>query len=436
MMNDGTSVHSRKPSSELLGVIGSAVAIATLMLVIAGWQREDIQALDDKIERFEARLDRNIERLEAKLDREIGRLDARIEGIQHSLTDIRERLAGVETRLTGVETRLTNVEARLGKRTQRGGRRRGSPGPNVVVRPHCGPGISRSPFRSPSRGRGRRGSATPSMVPSPGRRTPWMLPMFMSLGETRNRSWPLPASAASSSSLKSPSISMAVMPGCGWPNRGADTASTRGIPYSTEFAAPCSRHSMNERLGVAMARAGWPSRNSQSRVESPLGMSGELADEGGAVEYDAAHVDARAEGLRGTRMGARRDVAVGIDDSQGAGRRGKARERARRPGTDRFQHLGRVLFGDELRLVFRGEVPAAYPEFLGEAHLGVQRLDGFRRAAHALQVRGFADAQPELEEGAGNGCHLESPVGRASVLARLPGRGDLGLGRNSSGRPR
>lgn len=114
-MNDGTSARARKPSPELLGVIGSAVAIATLMLVIAGWQRDDIQALDHKIERLEAKLDRNIERLEAKLDREIGRLDARIEGIQHSLTAIRERLAGVETRLTGLETRFTKMEARLGR---------------------------------------------------------------------------------------------------------------------------------------------------------------------------------------------------------------------------------------------------------------------------------------------------------------------------------
>lgn len=95
---ENTASLVRKLSPELLSVIGCGVAIATLMMVIAGWQREDIWALNDRIEkldiklsdrfeRLDAKLSGQIEKLEAKLGREVARLDARIDTVQEDLGD-------------------------------------------------------------------------------------------------------------------------------------------------------------------------------------------------------------------------------------------------------------------------------------------------------------------------------------------------------------
>ena len=85
-MQNTVSAITRKPSPELLGVVGSAVAIATLMMVIAGWQRGDIQALA-----------------------------ARFDGVQESLAGIRERLTGVETRIGALELRIGAVESQMSR---------------------------------------------------------------------------------------------------------------------------------------------------------------------------------------------------------------------------------------------------------------------------------------------------------------------------------
>ena len=177
--------------------------------------------------------------------------------------------------------------------------------------------------------------------------------MFMSLGETRKRSVALAGQRGQQFLAEIPldldgghaRVRVAE------PGRRYRLGQRHPVFHRVRGALQQALHERTARRGHGQCRLPVPEQPEQGG--EPLGHVGELADEGGAIEYDAADVDARAEGLRGTRMGARRDVAVGIDDSQCAGRRGKAQERARRPGTDRIQHLGSV--------VVRRRIPPDFP---------------------------------------------------------------------------
>ena len=80
-MASETTIGGRRLSPEFWAIIGSAItllvaliALAALMLTVSGWLREDIRAIDTK-------------------------LDAKVNMLQSDLAGIRERLAAVEARI-------------------------------------------------------------------------------------------------------------------------------------------------------------------------------------------------------------------------------------------------------------------------------------------------------------------------------------------------
>ncbi len=78
----------RSLGPELLAIIGTGVAIAALILTVAGWQRGDM--------------------------RDLGR---KIEAIQVGQSEIRERLRAVEVGQGAIRERLSGVESRIGANT-------------------------------------------------------------------------------------------------------------------------------------------------------------------------------------------------------------------------------------------------------------------------------------------------------------------------------
>ena len=84
-MASETATPARNLGPEFWAVIGTAVAIAMLILTVAGWQRADMRALDLKLET-----------------------------IQEGQGSIRERLKAVEVGQSAIRDHLLGVEARIG----------------------------------------------------------------------------------------------------------------------------------------------------------------------------------------------------------------------------------------------------------------------------------------------------------------------------------
>ena len=98
-MASETTIGGRRLSPEFWAIIGSAItllvgliALAALMLTVSGWLREDIRAIDTK-------------------------LDAKVNMLQSDLTGIRERLAAVEARIGAAADTISELERHPGRFT-------------------------------------------------------------------------------------------------------------------------------------------------------------------------------------------------------------------------------------------------------------------------------------------------------------------------------
>ena len=111
----------------LVSMIASTIAIASLFLTVAGWQRTDMRDLRQKVEAIEVGQSDIRERLKAIevgqvsiLDRlravEVGQVSIldRLRAVEVGLVSILDRLRAVEIGQDSIRDRLTAVESRIG----------------------------------------------------------------------------------------------------------------------------------------------------------------------------------------------------------------------------------------------------------------------------------------------------------------------------------
>ena len=99
----------RKLSPEFWAIIGAGVTllvaivgIAALILTVAGWIREDMQAMDARIGHLDAKLSAEIRALDTKLSAEIRVLDAKLSAEIRALdAKLSDKISALDAKLSG-----------------------------------------------------------------------------------------------------------------------------------------------------------------------------------------------------------------------------------------------------------------------------------------------------------------------------------------------
>lgn len=113
----------RKMSPEIRAIIGtgvtlfvsmiaSMIAIASLILTVAGWQRTDMRDLSQRVEAIEVGQSDIRERLKAVEVRQVSILD-RLRAVEVGVVSILDRLRAVEVGQVSIRDRLSAVESRI-----------------------------------------------------------------------------------------------------------------------------------------------------------------------------------------------------------------------------------------------------------------------------------------------------------------------------------